>query len=166
MMVKAWYADHISWATTWALMEKSSPTHQLAITANGEQRQPMLPSHTQKGFGKKGKDAGKNYNSKPDWSETVVPPAKFPRMTETALGQPSFDALLKGSNRAEAVDKMYNLYSDQTRQFFLGVCRNCFLAGKGQVKHTFFQCQKLGNECVMQCVKCKLGNHWVSQCKA
>jgi hypothetical protein len=168
MMVKAWYADHISWATTWAMMERSAPTPQLAITAYGEPRQPTLPAHTPKGFGKKGKDQGKNPNwiPKPDKRETLEPPAKHPRTLEPAFGQPSFDSLLTGTPSLDSVDKMYKLYKDQTRQFFLENCRNCFLAGKGQVKHNLYQCQQMGNECLLRCVKCKLGNHWASQCKA
>ena len=42
IMIKAWYSDHINWATTWAIMGQSggprAKDHPLALTANGEPR--------------------------------------------------------------------------------------------------------------------------------
>jgi len=163
MMVKAWYADHISWATTWAMMEKASSATLLAITANGEPRQPAYPPHnTNKGFGKRGKDSGKdpNWNQKPG-----EPPVKQPRM-EPPSDKPSWDTLIKGTDKAESVNLMYRFHPEASQKFWREICRNCFMAGKGQVKHNFFECQKLGNPCVMRCAKCKAGNHWTNQCTA
>ena len=166
MMVKAWYADHISWATTWAMMEKRAP-QLLAITAYGEPSQPTYPPHGVKGSGKKGKDASKKngWMQKPEWGNTFEPPAKQSRM-EPPSTQPSFQDLLKGSDKTDSVPKMFKLYPAETKEFFRGVCRNCFTAGKGQVKHTLFDCQKLGNACVIRCARCKEANHWTNHCTA
>ena len=164
IMIKAWYADHITWATTWAAMDKPAASTMLPFSANGESRQQeQFP----KGGGKrhKAKDGGKG--SKTDVA-SAEPPTKTPRLDRGAsFGQFSFDELLNTKTPGQdIVAKMFQLYPDKAKEFWKENCRNCLIAGKGLVKHTFYECQKLGNPCVMRCVKCRQGNHWASECTA
>ena len=49
-------------------------------------------------------------------------------------------------------------------------CRNCIMAGKGVVTHTFAQCRAAGNACVLPCPKCVQAGrlqdiyHWLQDC--
>ena len=85
---------------------------------------------------------------------------------EPPSSKPSFDSLVKGDDKAESVKQMYKHYPDLSQKFWREQCRNCFLSGKGLVPHTFYDCQRLGNPCVMRCAKCKKGNHWTNECTA
>ena len=55
-------------------------------------------------------------------------------------------------------------FQTESRIFWKEFCRNCFVAGKGFVKHTLHECQLLGNTCNLRCQKCREGNHWMNQC--
>ena len=75
---------------------------------------------------------------------------------EPPSSKPSFNSLVKGADQAESVKQMYKLYPDLSQKFWREQCRNCFLAGRGQVQCNFYECQRLGNPCTMRCAKCKL----------
>ena len=176
MMVKAWYADHINWATTWALMGLSPapPTHYpqqqqqqhqqrpkreiLAITAHGEPRQPEFPP---KGSGKKSKFSG---GEKGNYEQQ----AKVPRFAPPApMVTATFDEnSIDKSGGNEAIAKTFAADPEKARAFWRENCRNCFLGGKGFVKHSLFECQKSGNKCLLLCTKCKTATHWINQCPA
>ena len=167
LMVKAWYAEHISWASGWAMMsifpqvasQSSGPAHvSRAITANSGSHM-----QTAKGSGKKGKDKDSSKGAKRE-SDAPGPAFKSPRLDNST---PSFAELTRSNDEKQSVvDKMFKLHPEESRTYWREYCRNCFLAGKGNVKHSFFDCQKMGNPCVMRCAKCKQGNHWISQCTA
>lgn len=172
MMVKAWYADHINWATTWALMEHSPapPTQQmqqhqerpkkqvLAITAHGEPRQPEFPP---KGSGKRGKSNGGDKGN-------LEQLAKVPRFEQPSpMITTSFDVnSIEKFGGNEAIAKTFQADYEKARVFWRDNCRNCYLAGKGFVKHNLYECQKIGNKCLLKCTKCKTGIHWINECKA
>ena len=163
ILIKAWYSDHINWATTWAIMGQScgprAKEQPLALTAHGEPRQPERAAAANKGKRGKGKDGGKGIGEQPN---------KAPRLEQgDTNGTPSFNEL--ASSRMvgqEIISKMYDLYPSETRAFWKENCRNCFAAGKGRMSHSFYDCQKMGNPGVLRCLKCRAGNHWISECTA
>ena len=169
LMIKAWYTEHITWATTWALIDKPATRPMLAITNNDE---PREPNHAPpfKGSGKKGKD--KNYGKQfKGQSEALVvePPSKMARTSQASCSGSSFQDLLnsKHLDLNSIVSEMYKSHGVEARSYWGENCRNCFLAGKGKgVKHSLFECQKSGNKCSMRCAKCRSAIHWISECTA
>ena len=161
IMVKAWYAEHFDWATTWA-----------AIKANEDNRS-TIPSISTTGSG--GKGGQKRFGDElgtttkapraDDKSEKVkvtvgnkqISVSKaFEKMVTDAPKQPG----------SEYTSDMYKRCLSSAQAFFAVACRNCFAAGRGAQQHKFADCKKAGNKCVLLCPKCKKGNHWVFDCTA
>ena len=173
LMIKAWYADHINWATTWAMMEASSITgptmvsqpfsHQLLAIAPPNGPRQLLQSQP-KGSGKNGKDKDFAKSKRPD-QVNEGPTFKAPRLDLPSNGKPTFDEVLNSKdNKADISIKLLKLYPEESRTFWREYCRNCFISGQGLIKHSLSDCQKLGNRCLLRCAKCKAGNHWMSEC--
>ena len=167
LMIKAWYTEHIAWATTWALIDKPATRGMLAITNNGEPRQPNHAPPS-KGSGKKGKDKnhGKQFKAQSE-AEVVERPSKMARTSQESGSVSSFQDLLKSKHLDlnSIVSEMYKNHGVEARRYWGENCRNCFLAGKGKgVKHSLFECQKSGNTCSMRCAKCRSAIHWISEC--
>ena len=172
ILVKTFYQDHITWASNWATMSMLKPVENL--------KSGYTPTHFQqgKGNGKGAKDWGKDFSKersfrrddKPNYSQE--PQSKAPRFSAPSASmkvqvQPGHEALLKhlqqASNHQQAISLGFNNFPESGK-FWQEWCRNCYSGGKGLLKHSLPECQKLKNECFIRCIKCKQGNHWASEC--
>ena len=55
-------------------------------------------------------------------------------------------------------------YANPFKAFFSRICKNCFLAGRGNFAQKLSECQRLGNPCSLICPKCLTGRRWTMEC--
>ena len=161
LMVKAWYAEHFDWATTWASIstaEKQAllgPTAFHNSTTNGGRAGQKRPGEESR---MAQQPATKTF--RPDFvqgsvgNKQVSVEKELERLLATAPREPG----------SEYTADMYKNHRASAQSLFAIACRNCFAAGKGLQQHSFADCKKAGNKCVLLCPKCKKDKHWIYDC--
>ena len=143
-LVKAFYQDHISWASKWTMMSVNPGAPTMNYSS------PSPSSHQPKGNGKGTKDFGKDkmnkHEARQDYSIQEPPSPhpdartnKFPKFSAQAASsaiqvKPGQEELLKmlqpSGNKPSLCGLAYKSSPAESAQFWLEWCRNCFLGGK------------------------------------
>ena len=74
-----------------------------------------------------------------------------------------YDLLHSSGDKQLILDEASKRFKADVSKLFRQACKKCFLLTKGFVNHTYADCKKANNPCVLPCPKCG-GIHWVTDC--
>ena len=164
VLARSWYADHMiiahSWvhqhivesaAAAWSSPPARAPVPVGSIDSNKRTKRehaPGAPSLT-------GPAAEVPFITKDN--VTVQVPVLIARWIRPNMSQQQAEKLLKDYEKEPQ-------YVTPFQKFFSRICKNCFLAGRGNFAHKLSECQRLGNPCSLTCPNCRAGRHWTMDC--
>ena len=162
VLARSWYADHMVIAHSWVHQ------HIVESAAAAWTAAPKLPAPAGPVDSNKRIKRDQAHSA----SSATGPAAEVPFITKdnVTVQIPVLIARWIRPNmtqqQAEKMTRDYEKdgqYNGAFKTFFSRICKNCFLAGRGNYAHKLNECQKLGNPCSLVCPKCLTGKHWTME---
>ena len=164
VLARSWYADHMiiahSWvhqhivesaAAAWTVPPPRFPAPVGPVDSNKRVKREHAPSASSVN----GPAAEVPFITKDN--VTVQVPVLIARWIRPNMNQQQAEKMLKDYEKDVQ-------YAGPFKAFFNRICKNCFLAGRGNFAHKLSECQKLGHPCALVCPKCLTGRHWTMEC--
>jgi hypothetical protein len=170
LLIKNWYIDHLVIAHNMmcrrVVQSAAASLRSLPSSSSHQMPEPVPKKARTEANTTKAKGKGKS--NKPTTKDNLADQFKEGKMDYTRVPASIAMHIKPGLNPTQAnvaLRAALATNKDDTYALYKHLCRNCWAAGRGWVRHSLTACRQAGTPSALECPVCRNGQvHWTEHC--